>query len=209
MVSNLGSLKLAQENTDLPVQADFSFNLFNHMAATFLKKNGLVMGTASLELSFEQLKSLVEHSPLPIEVIVHGSYESMICDHNFAAMILPYNHLDNPEFVNRRYALKDMAGEIHSLRMDQFGRNHIMFAKDLCYYPYLAKFNGIGAFRIEAKDYEADLTGFITKAYRVALDNLDQGKPYMDESVFKEMQEMGPRKLGVGVYRFRQSQDSI
>ena len=209
MVSNLGSLKLAQENTDLPVQADFSFNLFNHMAATFLKKNGLVMGTASLELSFEQLKSLVEHSPLPIEVIVHGSYESMICDHNFAAMILPYNHLDNPEFVNRRYALKDMAGEIHSLRMDQFGRNHIMFAKDLCYYPYLAKFNGIGAFRIEAKDYEADLTGFITKAYRVALDNLDQGKPYMDESVFKKMQEMGPRKLGVGVYRFRQSQDSI
>ncbi|MBQ1940311.1 MAG: U32 family peptidase, partial [Selenomonadaceae bacterium] len=209
MVSNLGSLKLAQENTDLPVQADFSFNLFNHMAATFLKKNGLVMGTASLELSFEQLKSLVEHSPLPIEVIVHGSYESMICDHNFAAMILPYNHLDNPEFVNRRYALKDMAGETHSLRMDQFGRNHIMFAKDLCYYPYLAKFNGIGAFRIEAKDYEADLTGFITKAYRVALDNLDQGKPYMDESVFKKMQEMGPRKLGVGVYRFRQSQDSI
>ena len=73
-------------------------------------------------------------------------------------MILPYNHLDNPEFVNRRYALKDMAGEIHSLRMDQFGRNHIMFAKDLCYYPYLAKFNGIGAFRIETKDYEADLT---------------------------------------------------
>ena len=30
-----------------------------------------------------------------------------------------------------------------------------------------------------------------------------------DESVFKKMQEMGPRKLGVGVYRFRQSQDSI
>ena len=62
------------------------FNLFNYMAATFLQKNGIVMGTASLELAFEQVKGLVENSPLPIEVIVHGSYESMICDHNFAAM---------------------------------------------------------------------------------------------------------------------------
>jgi len=209
MVSNLGTLKLAQECTDLPVQADFSFNLFNHMAATFMQKNGLVMGTASLELSFGQLKKLVENSPLPIEVIVHGAYESMICDHNFAAMILPYKHLVNPEFVNRHYALKDKVGGVHPLRMDQFGRNHILFTKDLCYYPYLEKFNGIGSFRIEAKDYAPELVAQLTKAYRTALDNLDAGKPYFDEAAFKLMQEKSPRQLGIGVYRFRQSQDSL
>ncbi len=209
MVSNLGTLKLAQECTDLPVQADFSFNLFNHMAATFMQKNGLVMGTASLELSFGQLKKLVENSPLPIEVIVHGAYESMICDHNFAAMILPYKHLVNPEFVNRHYALKDKVGGVHPLRMDQFGRNHILFTKDLCYYPYLEKFNGIGSFRIEAKDYAPELVAQLTKAYRTALDNLDAGKPYFDEATFKLMQEKSPRQLGIGVYRFRQSQDSL
>ena len=209
MVSNLGSLKLAQECTSLPVQADFSFNLFNHMAATFLKKNGIVMGTASLELAFEQVRGLVENSPLPIEVIVHGSYESMICDHNFAAMQLPYNHLANPELVEKHYALKDTAGEIHSLRMDQFGRNHILFAKDLCYYPYLEKFNGVASFRIEAKDYEPELTGRLTAAYRKALDKLSAGEPYLDEADFAAMQQNGPRKLGVGVYRFRQSQDSL
>ena len=209
MVSNLGTLKLAQECTDLPVQADFSFNLFNHMAATFMQKNGLVMGTASLELSFGQLKKLVENSPLPIEVIVHGAYESMICDHNFAAMILPYKHLVNPEFVNRHYALKDKVGGVHPLRMDQFGRNHILFTKDLCYYPYLEKFNGIGSFRIEAKDYAPELVAQLTKAYRTSLDNLDAGKPYFDEAAFKLMQEKSPRQLGIGVYRFRQSQDSL
>ncbi|MCR5176362.1 MAG: U32 family peptidase [Anaerovibrio sp.] len=209
MVSNLGSLKLAQEHTKLPVQADFSFNLFNHMAASFMKKNGIKMATASLELSFGQLRKLVENSPLPIEVIVHGSYESMICDHNFAGMILPYKHLVNPEFVNRHYALKDKVGGIHSLRMDQFNRNHILFTKDLCYYPYLDKFNGIGAFRIEAKDYSPELTASLTAAYRKALDNLDNGKPHFDEAVFRELQESGPRQLGIGVYRFRQSQDSL
>lgn len=209
MVSNLGSLKLAQECTELPVQADFSFNLFNHMAASFLKKNGLVMGTASLELAFEQVRGLVENSPLPIEVIVHGSYESMICDHNFAAMQLPYNHLENPELVEKRYALKDNAGEIHSLRMDQFGRNHILFAKDLCYYPYLEKFNGVASFRIEAKDYEPELVGRLTAAYRKALDRLSAGEPYLEEADFAAMQQDGPRKLGVGVYRFRQSQNSL
>ena len=209
MVSNLGSLKLAQELTNLPVQADFSFNLFNHMAATFMKKNGICMGTASLELSFGQLKKLVEKSPLPIEVIVHGSYESMICDHNFAAMILPYKHLDNPEFVNRRYALQDKVGGVHSLRMDQFGRNHILFTKDLCYYPYLEKFNGIGSFRIEAKDYTPELVAELTRMYHTALNKLDKGQPYFDEASFAKLQEISPRQLGIGVYRFRQSQDSL
>uniref|UniRef100_UPI00307CD1EB peptidase U32 family protein n=1 Tax=Mitsuokella jalaludinii TaxID=187979 RepID=UPI00307CD1EB len=53
MVSNLGSLKLAQSITDLPVQADLSFNLFNQLAAKFLKENGLSMSATSYELSFE------------------------------------------------------------------------------------------------------------------------------------------------------------
>ncbi len=209
MVSNLGALKLAQECTNLPVQADFSFNLFNHVAAAFLKANRLVMGTASFELAFEQLRGLVEKSPLPVEVVVHGSYESMICDHNFAAMQLPYNPLDNPELVERHYALQDDAGERHSLRMDQYGRSHILFAKDLCYYPYLDKLNGVASYRIEAKDYEPELAGSLTGAYRRALDKLSAGEAFMDEDVFSAMQNSGPRRLGIGVYRFRKSQDSL
>lgn len=209
LVSNLGSLKLAQEYTDLPVQADFSFNLFNHMAASFLKKNGLVMGTASFELAYGQLKELVEKSPLPIEVVVHGSYESMICDHNFVSMQMPYHHLSNPELMEKHYALKDSVGQLHSLRMDQFGRTHILFAKDLCYYPYLEKLKGVASYRIEAKDYEPELVGELTSAYRKALDNLSAGKDFLNQEDFAAMQKSGPRQLGIGVYRFRQSQNSL
>lgn len=213
MVSNLGSLKLAQSITDLPVQADLSFNVFNQLAAKFLKENGLTMAATSYELSFEQLRKIVETSELPLETIVHGSYESMICDHNFPAMSLPeYNELDNPEILDRRYALLDTAGEKHSIRIDQYGRNHIYFAKDLCLYPYLAKFNGLASYRIEAQDYTPEFTGLVTKLYRDALDKLsssETAKGFLDLRAFDEVKEKSPRELGLGTYRFRQSRNSI
>jgi len=210
MVSNLGSLKLAQSLTGLPVQADHSFNLFNHQAAAFMQDNGITMATTSYELSFEQLREIVEQSPLPIEVVVHGAYESMLCDHNIPGMSLPhYNELDNPEVLDRHYALRDKAGEVHPIRIDQYGRDHIYFAKDLCLYPYLEKFNGVASYRIEAQDYTPELTALLTKAYRTALDHLSAGEPAFDEAVFEQIQQASPRALGIGTYRFRQSRNSI
>lgn len=213
MVSNLGSLKLAQSITDLPVQADLSFNLFNQLAAKFLKENGLSMAATSYELSFEQLREIVETAELPLETVVHGSYESMICDHDFPAMSLPeFNELDNPEVLDRHYALLDTAGEKHAIRIDQYGRNHLYFAKDLCLYPYLAKFNGLASYRIEAQDYTPELTGRVTKLYREALDALAAGKgaeAAFDHAAFEEVERLSPREWGIGTYRFRQSRNSI
>lgn len=208
IVSNLGSLKLVKQYTKLPVLADVSFNLFNHLAAKFFKENGVSQACTSLELSFEQLREIVENAELPIETIIHGSYESMICDHNIPAMSLPsYNELDNPELLDRHYALLDNAGEKHSIRIDQFGREHIYFAKDLCLYPYLAKFNGIASYRIEAQDYTPEFTGKVTKIYREALSALADGKE-INQDKLAELQQ-GPRELGLGTYRFRQSRNSI
>lgn len=213
MVSNLGSLKLAQSITDLPVQADLSFNLFNQLAAKFLKENGLSMAATSYELSFEQLREIAETAELPLETVVHGSYESMICDHDFPAMSLPeFNELDNPEVLDRHYALLDTAGEKHAIRIDQYGRNHLYFAKDLCLYPYLAKFNGLASYRIEAQDYTPELTGRVTKLYREALDALAAGKSAeeaFDHAAFEEVERLSPREWGIGTYRFRQSRNSI
>lgn len=213
MVSNLGSLKLAQSITDLPVQADISFNLFNQLAAKFLQENGLSMAATSYELSFEQLREIVETAELPLETVVHGSYESMICDHDFPAMSLPeFNELDNPEVLDRHYALLDTADEKHAIRIDQYGRNHLYFAKDLCLYPYLAKFNGLASYRIEAQDYTPELTGRVTKLYREALDALAAGKgaeEAFDHAAFEEVERLSPREWGIGTYRFRQSRNSI
>ena len=210
MVGNLGTLKLARTLTKLPIQADHSFNLFNHLAATFLKENGLTMATASYELSFRQLREIVENTVLPIEAVVHGAYESMICDYNFPAMSLPaYNDLDSPELLDTHYAFRDEAGGVHSIRIDQYGRSHIYFAKDLCLYPYLEKFNGLGSYRIEAQDYTADVTAEIVRIYRAALDRLAAGGDGYRAAEFDRLTEIAPRPLGIGTYRFRQSRNSI
>lgn len=210
MVGNIGTLRLAENLTDFPVQADLSFNLFNHLAAKFLSQNGLVLAASSMELSFAQLREIVENSVLPIETVVHGSYTSMICDHNFPAMSLGnYDPLRNPEFCDRRYAFLDSAGESHSLRMDQYGRTHILFAKDICLYPYLEKFNGIASYRIEAQDYAPELTGKLTRLYRAALDRLAAGQEGFQPEAFAEVERMSPRALGIGTYRFRESKNSI
>ncbi len=208
MVSNPGSLRLARQLTELPIQTDISFNIFNKEAVEFLRQQGAVMAASSYEMSFAQLRQLVEASPLPIETVVHGTYESMLCDHNIAAMSLPhYDFLDNPEIMARHYALRDRAGEVHALRTDQLGRTHINFARDLCYYPYLDKLNGLGSYRIEAQDYPPELTGALTRAYRAALDALSAGERPAD--IVAELEAKSPRGFGIGTFRFRESRDSI
>ena len=210
MVGNLGTLKLARSLTTLPVQADHSFNIFNHLAVSFLRENGLTMATASYELSFRQLRDIAENAVLPIEAVVHGSYESMICDYNFPAMSLPaYSELSQPEVMDRHYAFRNEAGGVHSIRIDQYGRNHIYFANDLCLYPYLEKVMGLGALRIEAQDYSPALTGEIVRIYRAALDRLAAGADGYEEADFQRLKDLSPRPLGIGTYRFRQSRNSI
>ena len=202
MVSNLGSLKLIKGLTSLPLQTDLSFNLFNHEAAAFLKDNGATQAAASLELSYTQLRSLLETSTLPIEVVIHGACESMICDHNFIDMEYKPDRWSDIKRFDTHYALKDEAGELHSIRIDQFGRNHIYFANDLCLYKYLTHFMGAASLRIEAQLYSPEIVGLVTNAYRQAIDNNPTGAA-LEELVLKS-----PRPLGVGVYRFKQSRNS-
>ena len=200
LVGNLGALNLIKTLTDAPIYADVSFSLFNPVAAEFLQNLGAVQATASLELGFSQVRSVVENSPLPIEIIVHGATESMICDHDFAKLYLPdYDEFATPEKLNRHYALEDEAGEIHSLRVDQFKRWHIFFGKDLCLLPYVKKFLGAAALRIEAQNYSPEITAQVVKLYRDAID----GKNLTANSY------QLTAKLGAGVYRFKQSKNSI
>jgi len=200
LVGNLGALNLIKTLTDAPIYADVSFSVFNPVAADFLKQLGAVQATASLELSFAQVRSVVENSPLPIEIIIHGATESMICDHDFAKLYLPdYDEFATPEKLNQHYALEDEAGEIHSLRVDQFKRWHIFFGKDLCLLPYVEKFLGAAALRIEAQNYSPEITTQVVKSYRDAID----GK------TLSTINYQLSAKLGAGVYRFKQSKNSI
>ena len=206
LVSNLGSFNLATTLTDLPVQTDFSFNTFNHLSANFLKENGSVMGTISLEATYSQIRDMISSSSLPLEIILHGATEAMILDHNIPAMSLSYKELKNPEFLNRHYALLDSAKEIHPIRIDQYGRNHILFAKDLCLFPYFSTLLGAASYRIEAQHYTADLVGKLTRLYKTELTTLLSTSAYeYDTNKLASIEKESPRPLGIGAFRYRVS----
>lgn len=202
MVSNLGALNLAK-NFNLPIYADLSFNLFNEETAEFLQSQGAIQAAASIELSFSQVRDLVEKSSLPIEILIHGATESMICGHNFVKFYYPdYDEFATPEILDKHFALVDSADEIHSLRIDQFEQTHIYFAKDLCLLPYAEKFFGAKAIRIDLQDYSAEVAGLTTKIYRSALD----GNNF--ETDFEKLKKINSRKFGCGVYHFKESKNS-
>ena len=202
LVGNPGALRLARQHTSLPVQTDFGLNVFNHIALEFLKAQGVAMATASLELALDETRQLLENAPIPVEVIIHGAYESMIADHNIPAFSLPRDVFAEPERDDRRFALLDEAGERHPIRIDQYGRNHILFTKDLCLRPYLPSLGDAASFRIEAQDYAPDWVGTLTAYYRKVIDRLAEGK---DAPPITLIAEKGPRALGIGAYRFRES----
>ena len=125
----------------------------------------------------------------------------MISDSNIPAMNMNFDPLTNPELNDKHFALLDTVGGKHSMRMDQYGRIHILFTHDLCLLPYLDKLMGAAVLRIEAQDYTPELTGEIVKTYRSAID-----KKLTDlTAAAEQLAKLSPRPLGIGAYRYKKS----
>ncbi|SDE16584.1 peptidase U32 family protein [Sporomusa acidovorans] len=208
MVANSGMLRLAQNTLTLPIQTDFSFNLFNHLTAAWLKDNGACKATISLEATYEQIAELAHNSSLPLELIVHGALEAMVLDHCVPAAVLektaayPCRHV----CLDKQYSLVDSAGERHDIKIDQYCRNHILFAKDLCLLPHLpALMNaGVRHFRIEGQHYPPELVGSATALYRTELDKIFRNDGYTyDKTRADKLAAASPRPLGIGAFRYR------
>lgn len=207
MVSNLGALSLARKLTTLPIYTDFSFNTFNYLNAKFLQDNGAISGTISLEAAYPQVMELLEKSSLPLSLIVHGPLEAMIADQNIPAMSLGFDPLKDSSFCDRHYALLDSAKEVHAIRIDQYGRNHILFGKDLCLLPHLAILAGAASYRIEAQHYAPALVGLLTRVYRETLNRItaNPASYHYEDSILEPILRMSPRGLGIGAFRYRVS----
>ncbi|WP_425057727.1 hypothetical protein SCACP_22650 [Sporomusa carbonis] len=208
MVSNSGMLRLARHSSSLPVQADFSFNIFNHLTTAWLKANGASKATVSLEATYEHIAELAKHSTLPLELIVHGATEAMVLDHCVPSAVLDNStaSICNRLCSKQNYSLLDSAGQRHDIKIDQYCRNHILFATDLCLLPHLAALTGAGIshYRIEGQHYTPELVGLVTAIYRAELDKLAAGSNYtFDRTLVDQIAAASPRELGIGAFRYR------
>jgi putative protease len=207
LVHNLGTIRLAKE-FGLKILADYSFNVLNTHALNLLKELGVAGATASLECSYRHLRQLSDKAPLPVECVVHGSVPGMILEHCIPAMVTSKSHKkDHCRQVCQYmgYALKDERGEIRHIEIDQYCRNHILLARDICTLPYLHAFvhTGVKVFRIEAQYYEDSLVKTLVSLYHKYLsiyaEHPDISLP-IQESEWDILVENSPRGFNLGSY---------
>ena len=207
LVHNLGAMRMARE-FGLKFLGDYSLNVLNVRALNLLKELGASGVTASLECSHKHLKQLSNESSLPVECIVHGPVSGMILEHCIPAMVTSKSHTkDHCRQVCQHmgYALKDERGEIRPIEIDQYCRNHLLLARDICVLPYLHAFGhtGVKVFRIEAQYYEDTLVETLVSMYYEYLSILHE-YPYlslpMQEGDWDKLVEESPRGFNLGGY---------
>lgn len=209
MAANLGVLRLAQQLTELPIYTDYTFNIFNSATADWLSANSAVQGAISLEATQEQICVLAKNSTLPLELIVHGPLEAMVMDHCIPSAVLGLSALNGNDSMleNTSFALLDTAGQRHPLLIDQYGRNHLFLAKDLCLLPMLSSFAPLNRYRLECQHYDAPTTGTVTALYRQELDAIASGSFFAEASAqrLEKLSQTVPNELSIGVMRYRAS----
>ncbi|MGR3176547.1 MAG: peptidase U32 family protein [Candidatus Anammoxibacter sp.] len=208
LVHNLGTLRLARE-FGFNIIADFSFNILNTYNASMLMSIGASKVTLSIESSFDNLCEITSSSDIDIECIVHGQIPFMILEHCLPAIIVTNSNANGvcrQPCRHMNYALKDEKGEIRPIEVDQYCRNHIFFASDLCILPYISSFmkTEINSLRIEAQYYNEDIVGTIVKLYRKQMDIFDNDS-YDDYTLsgddWNELVAKSPRKFNLGAYK--------
>ncbi|HBG22716.1 MAG TPA: hypothetical protein DDW83_05610, partial [Peptococcaceae bacterium] len=206
LVTNLGTIYTAAKSTDLPLYADYSCNIANQAAAELFKDYQVIQVTASIELHWEEIMTMTGKE-LPVEAVIHGNLPSMVTEHCLPAALLEGTtraQLCSGICRKRPYGLKDTAGKVHSVEIDQNCRNHIYMANDLALLPYLYSFYGAGftSLRLEIPLYKADEAGAVTKLYRQEIDGLwDDPTDYaFSESSWQELLKVKPVAFGTGPY---------
>lgn len=169
-VSSLGALRLARQLTCLPLVADFSLNIFNSAAVSFYAQEGLTGVTLSPELTFSQIENLISRESITIECLVHGRLPLMVSEHCLTGSRLGGVSCGTctAACTQRDYWLLDRKDERFPVVTDQFGRMHILNAKELSMLPHVAQFarTGVNVLRIEGKFEEPVRLGRIVSLYR-------------------------------------------
>lgn len=206
LVTNLGTVYAAAKTTDLPLYTDYSCNIANQAAAEIFKNYQVIQNTASIELHWEEIMAMTSKE-FPVEAVIHGNLPSMVTEHCLPAALLEgttKQRLCSGFCRKRRYGLKDTAGQVHVVEIDNNCRNHIYLTNDLALLPYLSSFYGAGfaSLRLEIPLYKAAEAGAVTKLYRQEIDSLwdDPTNYTFSESSWQELLKIKPGPFGTGPY---------
>ncbi len=161
LVTSIGGIKSFHDYKRI---GDYPLNILNSAAAEFYTDMGLERFTITPEASLTEVISMLHRTGARAELIVHGSPAVMYMEHDL------YANTDGKPASAPLY-LADEAGFKHPVYKDQYGRNHMLLYKNLCYLPVLRELYqaGLSHFRIEGAHLsDRELAGIIA-VYQQAL----------------------------------------
>ncbi|MBF0173603.1 MAG: U32 family peptidase [Magnetococcales bacterium] len=203
-VSNVGALAFMRQHTSVPVHGDYGLNPWNRAAVAWLHEAGAHSWTPGLELPLDTLLDLAHDITLPMEVVVHGALPGMLLEYCPIGVHVTKTTRTDPcsgPCVGGQYALRDMAGGIYWLEADQYCRNHLFMASDLCALDRIGQLAaaGVARIRIEGQLYEPEYLHRLIVCYREALDRVKAGLPLASWAM-EHVPQPVPRPLTGGVF---------
>ena len=183
-VGNIGSIRMLQELSTVPLHGDYPLNIYNSIAANYLTKLGLTSLTLSPELTFAQIEELAGKKLAQLECLVHGHLTLMISEYCMLGSFLggPDSKNCTHACLRNQYWLKDRKEELFPIATDQFCRMHILNGKELSMLPHVPRLlrTGLSRLRFEAKYSSVKEVARITGLYRALID-LGENHPLLME----------------------------
>lgn len=172
VISNLAFVNDVQA-LNIPFWLDYSLNAFNSWAIALWRELGAEGVMLSQEMTMTQIEEVASKTILPLECLVQGRTEMMVTEYCAIGSLLGnINEQDcTCPCIKGKYFFKDRKDELFPLVTDQFGRMHILNAKELSLIENVTRFKdmGISRIRIDGRYIDKDKLKQVVADYSSAL----------------------------------------
>lgn len=208
IVADLGIMNVARTYApELEIHVSTQASITNYETVKFYKEVvGAKRVVLARELSFEEIKNIKEAvGDLEIECFVHGA---MCISYSGRCLLSNYmtgrnsNEGDCAQSCRWKYHLMEekRPGEYMPVYEDDRG-TFIFNSKDICMIEHIDKLveAGITSFKIEGRVKSEYYVATVVKAYRDAIDDYFNGKPFNPE-LLNELKKISHRQYTKGFY---------
>lgn len=175
LLANHGQLNIFKEE-DVKIHTDFSFNIFNSIAANKMKNLNVKNITLSPELNLNQIKDLISKTNIDCQVIAYGHLPMMITE--YCPINALTNNKDCDSCRNKKYGLKDRYGIIFPLQRDSKCRIQILNSKKLLLLDYMDEIvkSNVANIRLQFTNEDKNEIINIATAYSKTLQRVINGE---------------------------------
>ena len=211
ILSDPGTFMMVKEHLpDMEIHLSTQANTTNHRSAFFWYKQGVKRIILARELSFSEIKEIIDKTPkdMEFEAFIHGA----MCI-SYSGRCLLSNYMANRD-ANRgecahpcrwKYYLVEekRPGEFMPVFEDNNG-TYFFNSKDLCMIEYVPQLieSGLSSLKIEGRMKSAYYVATIVRAYRKAIDDyLKMGSEYKFNPILSdEIKKASHREFTTGFY---------